>query len=50
MRSLVRKFPEIENEIAKGKMQVENCFKTNELFEIFFELTNPGPESTAYST
>ena len=51
MRSLVRKFPEIVNEINQGVKQVEDYFKTNELFEIFFELSTPNPhQSTAIST
>lgn len=35
MRSLLRKFPEINDKILLDKMTVEDCFKTNDLFKIY---------------
>lgn len=35
MRSLLRKFPEINDKILLDKMTVEECFKTNDLFKIY---------------
>lgn len=46
MRSLLRNYNKTETEINEGKISVVDCFKTNELFELYLDFQSNHEDSS----
>ena len=47
MRSLLRNYNKTEAEINEGKISVVDCFKTNELFELYLDFRSDRDDSSS---